>query len=470
MKKWLPLATVGLGCLVVGWMGGRFHSARSESPEFAISATPEDMPTLVRRAHALWQASPDRVDGRQVLQFMSHLARTMDDGAWWAVSAPMAQAWERQHDSESLQGALASANEVIVPRFIRTGSVDELSRMIGKIHANSFDSNQLSGMIEKALAEPLPADGFRGSRPEQLVAATVRAGDLPRARSYLGRLVWPPNAPAETRKSLEPVREAIEIGLQSVEGALDIHRVIRAWHANADGPLERSCFQPSLEDIALSTVVPSDRKAAATRVDELFRQSAGDPGAEAFWERILYRLRPTLIRSGEGSSVDAALLVRAFAERYKKVDVEYAFWRNAGDTSWRWVPDDPRRAARFYRRALTAATSEPERVEAVRRFAFQCQRANDPEPALLLVRQVADGLRDPAARNDLGTLTEELMQSTLKSNSAAAARKQADRDRQNQVLERMKALLAKARQEKRPEEEIQALQAVIRDVEAQLQE
>jgi hypothetical protein len=143
---------------------------------------------------------------------------------------------------------------------------------------------------------------------------------------------------------------------------------------------------------------------------------------------------------------------------------------SAGDTSWRWIPDDPRRAARFYRRALSAAVTDRDRVEAVKRFAFQCQRAQDPEPALLAVRDTADAVKDAAAKKELTPPTEELMQSALKTNTAAATRRQSERERQNKVLTQMRELLLKAQKEKRPDAEIEAIRAVIRGVEAQVQE
>lgn len=469
MKNWIPYAALGAACLFAGWLGGRLRSDSAEWPEFVVSAQPEETPALLRRAHHLWQVSPDRVDGRQVARFLVHLANTLDDASWWALSGPVAHAWN-QLRQDSLQGPAAEANEILVPRFLRAGSVDELSSLIGRVNANGFDSNQIARLLDRGAAEPLPASGLRGSGPERLIAASIRAGDLPRAKQYLSRLAWPPDAAADARASADSLKSAVEIGLEAAAGKMDIHRAIRTWRQSADDPIGRSCLQPAIENSLLSALTHSDRPMTLPRLDDLFRQSSADEGAQPFWDRILFRLRPALVRSGELAAVDADELIRAFSQAYRKPEIAHAFWMGAGDTSWRWTPDDPRRAARFYRRALAAATSDRGRADAVKRFAFQCQRAGDPEPGLLAVREAADAIKDAAVRTELAPLTEELMQSALKTNSAAATRKQSERERQNKVLAQMRELLLKAKKENRPEDEIQALQAVIRDVEAQIQE
>lgn len=469
MKNWIPYTALGAACLFAGWLGGRLRSDSAEWDEFKVTAQTEESSALIRRAHHLWQVSPDRVDGRQVARFLVHLAKTLDDASWWALSGPVAHAWN-QLRQDSLQGPVAEANEVLVPRFLRAGSVDELSSLIGRINANAFDSNQIARLLDSGAAEPLPASGFAGSGPERLAAAAVRSGDLPRAKQYLSRLAWPPDAAADARKGADLLRSVVEIGLEAAAGKMDIHGTIRAWRQSAGDPIGRSCLQPALENAVLSALTHSDRPLTLPRLEDLFKQSSSAEGAQPFWDRILFRLRPTLVRSGELAAVDADVLIRAFTQAYRKPEVAHAFWMGAGDTSWRWTPDDPRRAARFYRRALGAATADRGRADAVKRFAFQCQRAGDPEPALLAVREAADEIKDAAVKKELAPLTEELMQSALKTSTAAATRKQSERERQNKVLAQMRELLLKAKKENRPEEEIKALQAVIRDVEAQIQE
>src|SRR5687767_10651848 len=143
MKKWIPSLALGAGCLLVGWLGGRLRSDSAEWDEFQVTAQPEETPALLRRAHHLWQVSPDRVDGRQVARFLIHLAKTLDAPSWWAVSGPVAHAWNQLRQSDALRRSVADANEVLVPRFLRTGSVDELAALIGWVNSNGYDSEQI---------------------------------------------------------------------------------------------------------------------------------------------------------------------------------------------------------------------------------------------------------------------------------------------------------------------------------------
>lgn len=471
MKQWGSIAATAAVCIAAGWLVGRFQTGATGSTEFAISPTPEPPATLVRRAHLLWQATPDRHDGRDVLRFLSHLAERLDDASWWAVSGPVLHAWNQAHQSGALEGPLEDANKILLPRFLRSSGVEEVSSLLARVNSSSSDAGQIQEHLEKAVAGTLPPAGFAGSAPERIIAAVVRNGDLGRAGTYLSKLSWPNGtADADRTKDLQSVRDVVEVGLAAAEGKIDLPRLIRAWLRHSSAPLGRSCFQPSLENAVLATVGPSDPKLVRPRIEELFQASASEPGAEAFWARILFRLRPHLLRSGEVAILDAAGLARSYAARYQKPGFEFEFWMAVGDLSWRWSPDDPRRAARLYRRALGCAGSDKDRGAAVKQFAFQCQRAGDAESALLAVRETFEAVKDPGVRTELSQLTDEVMNSALKSSKEAAARRQADRERKLKVIAQMRELLLKAQKENRPEEELRSIQSVITEVEAQLQE
>lgn len=465
MKRWIPAALLATAALAAGWLLGRLRSDSADATEFIIPKNPEDPTALVRRAQALWRVAPGQAGGRQALQFIRYLAETLDDREWWAVTGAAGSAWDQCHSGSEFQSDLASVNDAVVPRFVKSGSVDEDVMILRRISWNSPDATQLAGLLSRLASAPLPGSEFPGSPQERLVAAAVQVGDLPRAKEYLASLAPAAAASPPVGRS----REMIDLLLTAAEGKLDLARLMQFWAEERATVLGRQSYQPALEDAVLACLPDPQAKIRRPSLEELLAQSRDQGGAEAFWGRILFRLRPKLVRGGELAVIDAARIVLTYARMIHQPSFEHDFWMRSAELTTRWNPDDPRRAARYYRRAKQAATTDGEQLAAVKGFAFQCQRANDSDLALGALDELLGVIHDATLKKEVEQLAREIRESALKVNASLASRRQFESDSLRRLLAQTKDLLQKAIQEHRTEE-VQILRGMIQDLESQLKE
>jgi len=424
----------------------------------------DDVPAMVRSAHVLWNATPDHHDSEEVLRFIHVLAERLNDDAWRAVSAPVHFALNQHGQAVGVQELATKVLTAVLPRTVRAGSTEELIALVDLANSNKPLSTRVNGYLDLAMNRPDAPGRFEDAWQGRVVAACIRAGDHHRAIRYLSRLPEWSAAPGSQGWAW---REAAEACRNASGGSVEIARVIRAWQACNDSPLGRSCVQPSLEDCVLNLVGRTRATQDLPSAVELFVRSGGEPGAEKFWHRILFRACPAVVKD-QSRAAETAAIVRGFTAEWGRPDVEYEFWMRAGELAWRWSSNLPDKAVPFYERAIRASQTDAERVQAVRSTVFQLRRIPDADRALALASAAVKDVSDPVHRKELDSLVQDLTKERDKAAPEAKAPPRKDPGDARDLSERTKDLLTRLLAEKGPEREVRILKEILRHLEREI--
>jgi len=448
--------------LVLGLMSGSTGSTVA----LIIPTDQTDKISLIRSAHQLWKAKPNYYDSQKVFDLIRLLDEQLDDEQWRAVSAPVFYAWENHRAVDSVRGLLVLRNKTLLPRWTRAGTASDLEGLVRAANQAAFDAAAINEALGNAAAVPVQADGYEASRISEIVAASIRARDLRRAKTYLAQLHWGEGVPGEARVPAEKVNTVVDLCLSVDSGKYDLVGVVRAW-GGQDSVMGRTVFRPILEEVALRSM----QGRQGPRVADLFADSANEEKAEAYWDKVIVRFIPRCAEGDETKNGNLSSLLVAFGAKYKRPDFAFRIWMKVAALAVKSSPEDPLRAVLLFERALSMAVTDAHRVAAAKGAAEGYAKALEFRKAVEVLQQIGSQLHGDEEEKEFGILLEEAKKKEKADQERVAKQEVAiDLDRRRGRLQAMKDKLVAAKRSGRPGDELRAIEGVIHTLEKELTE
>jgi hypothetical protein len=470
LKHLLWLA-VAVAAMVAAWLV--FFSSRPgpQGPvPLVIPKVLNDQHALVRSAHQLWKATPGYYDSFECANFIKLLAENLDDQNWAAVSAAAYFAWANLRSITEVRSRLLQVDEVLVPRFARTGSVTEIEGLIQTSNARMFDRDLINRSLREVLSSPVPATGFSGSRHEDYIAAAIRLDDLDRAREYVAKVVWPKELGPEARAGLDRMVSVIDLCSKGRGGVFDLPQVVRLWQSYASDSTGRRSLRPVLENIGYKSIWEDSRE-ARDRGLAMFSGSASEEGAQGYWERILQKSVSPLLSAGTNQINGLANILNEYGTRFRLPAYSCQYWLQVGKTQAKETPNDPLRAVLFFERACASADRDENRLSATKGIVDGCIKAYEFARAKTWVEDSLSRVKDPKIKLELTALFDQVAKKMAEDRARVAKQEKAiDLDLRRGRLQAMKDKLAAAKRSGRPSDELVAIERAIRELQREVTE
>jgi len=468
----LIVLTAGV-LLIVGawWVTNKVAGQPPEPAKLALPPDQADKPALIRSAQQLYWARPGVFDPLDVIAFLRRLNESLDDNQWRAVSAVAFFAWENQRASVPTRVALSKLNETLLRRFARCGSISDLIGLVNHANENAFDGVPINSVLDELTDDAVGKAGYDEMRLSELIAATVFVRDLKRAKGYLGKVKWEPEAPPEAKATVELWTAAVNLCESAERGLVDLPPTVRTWHSMGAFALGRSVFRPVLEEIALRLLDTWEGRGDKPKLDEIFSSSAAEVGGEGYWNRIVERYGPSCI-TASGAKVDnLATLAAAYGSRFKKPAYAYQVWNKAAEANAKSSPQEPLRTVEFLERAFVAAPDDARRTETLKEISRLTLKAKEYERARKRIEAGMSSVSDPEFKEKLADLLSDVKKKVAEDNRRVDQyQKDVDLDRRRGRLKIMREYLAKAQKDKRSPEAIRNIEEKIRELEKDVTE
>lgn len=463
--KQLIILVVGVVLLLASWwILGLIMGAPSGPAKLILPTDPNDKPALIRSAHQLWRATPDYYDSAEVLAFLGRLCDSLDRNQWRAVTAASFFAWENQRGIVGSRGLLTQLNAKLLPRFANEGTLADLEGLIRVANTGAFDAAPINALLEGIVSAPLPASGYDDTRASEVIAASIRIRDLKRAKMFLGKLKWTEGASAEAKAPVGHVHAIVDLCLAVDAGKYDFPAVVREWSSQGEGIVGRTALRPVLEEVGL-LLLQTTEPSKGSRIAEHFTASAGVPDAESYWSRVVARIIPGCTQGDEIKNNNLGILIVAYGKKFEKPDFAFVTWMNIAELTLKEAPEDPLRSVALFDRALAAAQTDDQRIQAVQKVVAGCMKVLEFARARKAWAQTSALVKLPESKRKMDALQEELKKKEAADRERVVKQEKAiDLDRRRGRLQAMKDKLSAAKRSGRPAEELVAIEQVIKDL------
>lgn len=471
MKRLIYL--LGPALVLIGiWLITGPLSSGVRAPSFALLEIPAeaaDKPAIIRSAHQLWAATPNHFEPVSCVKLMRRLTEALDDGEFRTVMAALTFAWGQHRSMVDVQPQLAELNALFVPRLCSLGTPEEIEKLIRAANENSADSTRINESLLASVRRPSEVP-YVESRLAVIVGAALRCEDLTRAKKYLLEASHIEGLHEEVKASVSGMLTVVETCTHSLGDGVDFHRVVAAWQALSEQRFGRHAGRELLENSAQRVVRASFNNRAGAKTDQPMLESSDAPFADSFWDTIVRRFARTSRGQGDEVRIFGALAA-AYGRKFMKPDYECNAWLLLTENG----PDDPSKdplwSLDFFKRALAAAPEDSIRVRAIRGMAENYLRSKTVLGARTEIEEALRRVKSEKEKAAFGPVLED-----LKKKEAAERLKLAQIERETEVarvrgqLQFMKSELAKAKQQKKPLEDIASIERVVKDLERQASE
>jgi hypothetical protein len=333
----------------------------------------------------------------------------------------------------------------------------------------SFDTTKLNEALLQAVEAPLPPAGWAGSRAEALAVAALVVDDITRTQDYLAKFKG--SESPGVAAGLQRLNGILELREKFKTGRPELDALIKTWNAQGEDLLGRQSLRPLLEGLASGLVNENSTKVVPLNIGEYLTGTAAAPGAEEFWTRVLASMVPSLMTASDPKTNDFGVLAGLFEILFKKPGYAFTIWMRAAELQATTTPLDPTRATSFYERAWAAAINDEQRVRSAKLAIAGYMKVYEFVRARAVADATAKDLKDPAQKKLLDPVLAELNEKESKdAKRVAVQEKQIELNRRQGRLQNMKDLLVRAKRDKKPTEEIQALEQAVRDLEREVSE
>ncbi len=457
---------VGGWLLVSSWTRSAGRFAPLVVPD--ASAAPA---TLARSADQLWNAKPRFFQPETVVSFVMLLGERLDDGSLRAVAAPVFFAWREHRTLPAVKAAMPKVNTVLLPRLARWVSLGDLETLVRIAAGKQPDAKQVDAVLSSIAAEPIPAQGFSGSRALDLITASLRVRQFERASSYLEKLSWPASVSSGDRETrLKPIRRLIELCSKDSTGKEEVVEAVALWHAMDSDRHTRRHVREILEDVALTAIKEMEIRQRGREVGALLSASCKRDDARRYWDRVIGRKIGSVPISGTERTAGFGSLLKAFEQRFGETGYECLSWFKVAELAREKKPREPLLRATYLRLALAAAPDDWFKWRAAQAWAAEMRAAGEVAQGLDVVRETAATIEDPELRSALDAVAYHLERDVAADDERVAKEKVVvDQDRLRGQIRHLEEQLSVFRRMKRPAD-VAALERVIQKLEEKISE